>query len=452
MRKINEKGVHYGSREKMPMWYSLVWSGRGVSFAIAFCFVSYLTYYCTDMLGLSAMTVGTMLVLSTAIDAVTDLIAGFVVDKTHTKIGKARPYEIFIVFLWLFTAVMFNAPHLSEQALYVFIFILYVLINAVSGTMLGASDPVYMARCFTTEKNRTKAATVSGVIVMVASIAFSIWLPLLFNGVLSDRAGWAKVSIYIAIPMIIIGSLRFLLCKEVVPEQPAVQTNTAHKEKTTIKSMMRVLLKNKYILLIMCMNLICGFLANSGSATTYYFKYIIGDTEKMSLLGMTSLITPFVIMFFPVMSKKWGTSGLLRRLAVIGIIGYSIRILGGTNMATLLIGTMISSVGTMPITCMISIYIMECMDYGFRKTGVRVEGLMASMSNFSTKVGKALASGCIGLIMGLTGYDGAAAVQTQGANAAIVFLFLILPVIMLIIYFIVSLFYDMDKQKRKMEV
>ncbi len=55
---------------------------------------------------------------------------------------------------------------------------------------------------------------------------------------------------------------------------------------------------------------------------------------------------------------------------------------------------------------MINTYIIDCMDYGEWKTGVRVEGMIASIVNFSNKVGGAIASGVVGLVMGLAGYDG----------------------------------------------
>lgn len=74
--KLNEKGVPLGARVKMPFWYSLAWSTRGISAALNVILIGYITYYCTDMLGLSAGVVGAMLLGSKVIDAVTDLMAG----------------------------------------------------------------------------------------------------------------------------------------------------------------------------------------------------------------------------------------------------------------------------------------------------------------------------------------------------------------------------------------
>lgn len=51
--KKNEKGIPYGAREHMPLWFPLAWSSRGVANAINVILVGYVTYYCTDMLGLA---------------------------------------------------------------------------------------------------------------------------------------------------------------------------------------------------------------------------------------------------------------------------------------------------------------------------------------------------------------------------------------------------------------
>ena len=48
--KLNEKGVPFGAREKMPMWYSMIWSTRGISAAINVVILMQITYYCTDIL------------------------------------------------------------------------------------------------------------------------------------------------------------------------------------------------------------------------------------------------------------------------------------------------------------------------------------------------------------------------------------------------------------------
>lgn len=218
--KSAEAAIPYGSREKVPFWFNLAWTSRGIAAGVNAVLMMNLTFYCTDMLGLSATVVGLFFVLSKVIDAITDLAAGVIIDKTHSKLGKARPYEVFIIFQWLFTILMFSAPNLSETGKYIWVFILYILINAVCTTMLGAADSVYMSRVFTTQKNQIGAMSFNGMFVYIISIAFNIVFPQFLSGMGQTADGWRTLVITMGIPLAIIGILRFVFCKEVVVNDP----------------------------------------------------------------------------------------------------------------------------------------------------------------------------------------------------------------------------------------
>jgi len=254
--KKNEKNIPLGAREKMPFWYSLAWSSRGISLSINTLMLAYLTYYCTDMLGLSAIAVGSMLVISKIIDAVTDISAGYIVEKTHSKFGKGRPYELFIIFTWVFTIMMFSVPELGTTGKYIYVFIMYVLVNAICVTMLGAVDSVYMARAFTTDNNRMKAMSVNGSVVMILAIVFNILFPQLLNTMGATKAGWTKMTLIVGIPLALIGLLRFLLVKEVVTDETekGMEEKTAVKSEISLGKMMQLLVKNKYFFIFLLFN------------------------------------------------------------------------------------------------------------------------------------------------------------------------------------------------------
>lgn len=452
--KKNEKHELVGAREKLPLWFGLAWSSRGVAAAINVILVGFITYYCTDILNLNAGIIGVMLLASKIIDGATDLFAGFIVDKTNTRWGKARPYELFIVFVWIFTIIIFNVPDMSTTAQYIFVFILYVLINAVCMTALGATDAVYMARAIRTEKNRISVMAINGVVVMFVAIVFNIIFPQIISTLGATKSGWLMISMYIGIPMALIGILRFAFIKE-LPEahqRPALDEDHPHHHKNLkISTMVKLLLKNKYVFILVGMMLITSMANGLMVAATYYFKYMMGDIGLLSYASATGLVVPFVIIFFPLLSNKLGTSRLIRIFTFIGIIGITIRTIGTTNMSTIIIGSLFFGIASIPISMMINTYLIDCMDYGEWKTGHRIEGPLASVVNFSNKLGGALASGIIGFIMGQSGYDGALAVQTEAANLAIVGLYNYMPLFMLIIIFILSLFYKMDSIKPQMK-
>ena len=82
--------------DRLGLGKFLAWSARDLSLSANFIVLSFLSIYCTNTLHVNSLTVGTILMLSKVIDAVTDLFAGYLVDKTNTRLGKGRPYEFAI--------------------------------------------------------------------------------------------------------------------------------------------------------------------------------------------------------------------------------------------------------------------------------------------------------------------------------------------------------------------
>lgn len=377
-----------------------------------------LTYYCTDMLGMGATLVGTLLLASKIFDGVTDLFVDFIIDATHTKWGKARPYEIFIVFVWGLIVLLFSAPEMSTTGKAIFVFVLYTLINSVCATFLNGGDAVYLARSIRSEKNRVSVMSFNGGIIMLFSIVISMLLPQLIAGMGSTKAGWTTMALIFAIPCAIIGMFRFIFVKEVVDDNQPSDQQKEEVQKIPLKQSLKCVFSNKYIM------------GNIGLAT---------------LVSIGSMLTPVIMLIFPVLSRKFGTVPILRAGAVLGVVGYGIRILGGTNLVTLTLGSVIGGVAILPVTMMISIYLIDTMDYGEWKTGTRVEGMLASVNSFASKLGSGIASGMVGLIMGLAGYDGSLATQSASALTSIQVLFNYVPMVLMVVLLILGIAYKLDK-------
>lgn len=443
--------------EVLPGYFKWAWSSRGLSLALNVILIMNLTYYCTDILGLSAALVGTLLLASKIFDGVTDLVVGFIIDRTQSKFGKARPYEICIVLVWIFTVLLFSVPTMSATLEAAYIFVLYAIINSICATFLNGSDAVYLARSVRSEKNRVSVMSFNGAVIMIFSILISILMPQLIAGPGSTKAGWTLIAGSFAIVMGAIGILRFIFIKEVVcmnqeeANDEKANNEKANNEKADIEKIpvmtgLKCIIQNKYVFILAGMLFVANLITNVGSAVnTYYFKYIVGNIGLASVVMLSSLVTPLLLAFFPMLSRKFGTVGLIRYGTAISILGYGLRIVGGTNLATLTIGSLLGGMGIIPVSMMISIYLIECMEYGEWKTGIRVEGILASVISFAGKLGAGIASGAVGLIMGLAGYIGSADVQPDSAKMSIISLFNVLPMILCIIMLILSILFTIDK-------
>lgn len=87
--KKEAEGMRVSTREKVcygvgDIGANLVWT----------TVASFLTIYCTDVAGIAAGVVGTLMLIARLFDGVSDLFMGVIIDKTNTRWGKARPVGI----------------------------------------------------------------------------------------------------------------------------------------------------------------------------------------------------------------------------------------------------------------------------------------------------------------------------------------------------------------------
>ena len=89
--------------------------------------------YLTDLVGLAAGVVGTLIAVSKLFDGFTDIFFGSMIDKTHSKMGKAKPWMLYGYIGCAITLVCCFAVPVSwgTTAKYAWVFISYTLLNGV---------------------------------------------------------------------------------------------------------------------------------------------------------------------------------------------------------------------------------------------------------------------------------------------------------------------------------
>jgi Na+/melibiose symporter-like transporter len=249
------------------------WQTRGVSAAINFIILSYITIYCTDALKMPAALVGTLLMITKICDGITDLFAGYIVDKTKSKFGKGRPYEFAILGAWLCTWFMYSVP--GEASLVVksaWIILMYTCVQSICITLLSACQNPYMIRAFKTNGQRVKLASFGGLVIMAGSMAISVMFPVLMNRIAVSPAGWSKLIAMVAVPLGLIGILRFVFVKETVHVEEAEGSG----EKVTLKDVGELLRHNPYLYMVAFMWAIYSLVTGMGIAQ-YFYTYIVGN-------------------------------------------------------------------------------------------------------------------------------------------------------------------------------
>lgn len=437
-----EKTITQEVSKKMPLWYTPAWASRSISVAISVILMMQVTYYSTEVLGLGSGVVGVILLVSKLFDGITDLLVGFAIDRTDTKLGKARPYELFIIPLWILIILLFSTPNFGETGKIIYVFIMYTLIFSVCSTFLMASETVYLGRAVQDGTTRGKLLSISGVLTMLFSAAVSIMLPSLMATLGTQPGGWTKISLILGIPMMLMGIIRFVTIKE----KRTIDTETK-EEKISIKKGISILKQNKYIfilsLIILGANLVQNIVSVAG---IYYFTYVIGNLSLLGVVGLVGLAAPFVLLLFPVAIRTIGAVGFVRIGLILATIANILRFIFPTNLPVVYLTVMISGIGASTITMMNSYFILQCIDYGEQKTGIRVEGLPTSVTNFAAKIGQGIAAVSVGFVMALGGYIGSQAEQSASAIFSIRSLYSLIPAVICMLMLIALHFYDIEKK------
>lgn len=141
--KLAQKEKHKAERKagKVGIGKLILWNSSSCSVALSTLVLGFATFYSTEVLKLNPALVGTLFMASKIFDSFTDLVAGFIVDRTQTRWGKGRPYEIFMLFLWLSTWLLFSCPSGFETvAKCIWIFCMYTFVSSICITFLNANN------------------------------------------------------------------------------------------------------------------------------------------------------------------------------------------------------------------------------------------------------------------------------------------------------------------------
>lgn len=419
----------------------IIWSFRTFSTMACAMVIGYVSFYGTNMLEIPAGTVGLLIMASKIFDAFTDLAGGVLVDRTHSKLGKARPYELSIIGIWICTVIMYACPDFGLTGRCVWLFVWYTLLNDVFYTLLNAAEPVYMMRAIPNREDMEKTASINGIFTIFGAMVVSIGYPILMGNLGSTKSGWTTMALIFAVPMTLIGILRFLFIPEV---RDVAETK---KEKVGFQEIKKALTSNRYIYLYIVLIIVVNILSNFSGSLTYYFTYIVGNQAMMSVASLPSMITPFLLLIFPLLLKKHTVVKISSVCIVIGIVGCLIKQIAGANMGLIVAGSLIAGIGTLPLSAFLVILLADTVDFNEYKTGARVEGVYAAMGSFGQKIGIALASAMTGFLLEAAGFISSnTAVQPDSAISMIRAMFGIIPGIMMVLILVVLLFFDLEKK------
>ena len=452
-------GLEAASERKYLKWYNKVGYGSGdVAGNVVYVLLSaFVMIYLTDTAGLNAGIVGTLMMVSRLFDGFSDVIFGALLDRTNTRMGKARPWMLwgFVGCAGMIIAIFAIPTELGETAKYAWFFIAYTLLNAVFYT---ANNIAYSALTALITRNGSERVQMGSIRFMFAFGTNLLIQSITVGGVAmfgGGAAGWRTMAIIYALFGLAVNTLSVFSVKELSPEELAGDDDTAQKEDTlTVLDSAKMLLSNKYYLLILVVFLLTQVFTAMLNMGIYFMKYILGDENLLGTFAWAINIPLIVgLLVTPIIVKKFG------EMYRVNLGGYVIATLGRLgvlvaayfhNIPLMLILSAVASLGMSPLQGTLNAMIAEASEHTWLRTGKRIDGLMFSCTSLGVKVGSGIGTAAAGWLLAASGYDGGVSMQPDSAIQMLYVMYVWFPLVANALIFLLLTRLDVEKANARL--
>ena len=373
---------------------------------------TYLNVYYTDVLNLTSLWGGAFLTIfpitSKVIDAITNVAMGYVIDRTKSNAGKARPWLFLSAFLLPITGILlFIVPSGNDTVKAVWVMISYNLFYSFAYTIYNMSHNL-MVPLSTRDTTARGGLSVFNQIttIMMSGILVALVFPMvIMPRVGVDQGKWITLMSVLSILALPLTLVEYFFTKERVTEEAAED-----EEKTiSLKEQMKIVFSDKYMVLIYLYFLISTVGASMKNLGLVYFSnYVLGTYNDGVTQMMISVIggIPMGIGIFAVwpIAKRVGKRNVTMFGFLIVSLGSFICCLNPTNMTVVLVGQFIKNIGALPSAYVFMALFADCLDHIEWKTGIRVDGAAMSVYNIIAVAIIGVATGIFNMMLSASGY------------------------------------------------
>lgn len=432
---------------------------------------TYLNVYYTDVLKLTHVWGGAFLVafpiISKIIDAVTNVVMGYIIDRTHTSAGKARPWLLLSAPLLTVTGILlFTVPSGSEIVQVIWVMVSYNLFYSFAYTIFNMSHNLMVPLSTRSITQRGGLSVFNQIsTIMMSGILVALVFPMVIMPVIGvDQGKWITLMSALSILALPLTLLEYYFTKERV----TLEERSAGIEKTVpFAQQLKAIFTDRYMLLIYAYFLIYTAGTSIKNISLVYFcNYVLGTYNDGITQTMLSVIggIPMGIGIFAVwpLAKKFGK----RNVTLAGFILYAI---GGaicwafpTSMTIMLIGQFIKNIGGLPCSYVFMALFADVLDHVEWKSGFRCDGIAMSIYNI---IAVAMVGICTGIFNGMLAGAGyvapeilngvtVAAAQSDTVKGVITFGFVGLEVFTGVILAVLLVFLNVEKgiEKKQAEI
>ncbi len=393
---------------------------------------------------------GTMMLVCRIFDGVSDIIAGSLVDKTNSKLGKARPWILgMMIPLNVSVYFMFNVPAgLSETGLYAYTAITYFLTTVVFYTLINIAYQALLPRFSLTQQDRNVVGAIRTLLSNVVTIVVSMVIPMILtaNGY-GNQSAWTGIVLTLCVISVAAFTLTFLGIKE----KDVVETKEDGRKNTgTTMEGIKILLGSRYFYISALLFFAFAVVGGTTGINLYFARDVLGNDSYYGLISLLSFGPMLLgVPFVPSLFKKFGKRNTICVGLALSVVAGLANLINPYSAPLYFVTAFLRSLASSPMTTSLFTLAGDIVDYNQMKHGIRTEGLATSANSLGSKLGTGFGAAVLGWALKFGNYDGTAGVQSAETQGVIIALAIGMPILIMAISFVAMLFWNLEKHDRE---
>lgn len=409
-------------------------------------------YYFTEHVGISMAAISLMLLLTRIWDAINDPLFGIISDNTkETKFGKNKMYYLISAIVGgLAFFLLYSIPEgIGEGAKIAWMYITYTMVG-MALTVSVVSEFGIFTKMTSNPQERTTMAILKAITGAIGGLLIIVLIIPMVNVLGNGNAlkGYSMQGMILALFFVFIAVMVSIF----VPLKN--KDNYSKSQKTTVIDSIKVVIKNKYAVLVITGNffLVCSIIART-LGTPYFAKYVIGDEMFITYAGLSALAATLLILpLSKIFIKRFGSLAVAFAGVISLVVGNIAIFFAGTNMVGLLTASVVASMGLVLLPMTMRLLLADTADYGLRKFKQDSTGMIAAVFGAGGKLGNTLTPAIITAVLSATGFISASNTQIPEVVEAIRNIYTIVPAIISALIFIPLFIYKKSISKLQEDI
>lgn len=387
---------------KQYISYGLSNSGGTVAFSTL---ASLVTIFWTDYAGISPVVIAQVVAISKVLDAISNIVFGFLIQQTKSKWGQARPWMLWMAVPFSLSCVgCFLVPSSApEVAQWIYIFIAYNFTCTICYTAVDLAEGTLCSLMTRDPVEREKLGSYRlGLCTIGHILAGGMTFPLI-HLLGNDQTAWILVMVIWGIYAAVVHLFCFFNCKETV--QITVE---AYVKRPPLWKQMKALFQNQYWWwAFFYWGLWATQFALVGTTMTYYCRYILLNDNLYTIFFISEKVVWGIFnLAFPAIRKKLGWT--IRKMMVLGALlamaSHLVLVLAPTSIPLNFVVACTRGLGVAALSSFFNGVIAVVTDFGQYKTHQRQEALTFAAASMGEKIANGIILAFVTFLLGVSGF------------------------------------------------